>query len=114
MSVQRIANRDARAHIEEREEFTGSNIEAYDTASTTGTDLYVVLSYGAHFPMYIAESTYVTDGVVNWYGNKDKWGRTTTKHQSQCMPYHESITWFDTKDMIVIAKHGITGLAVGA
>jgi hypothetical protein len=111
MSVQRIANRDARAHVEEREEFTGSNIEAYDTASTTGTDLYVVLSYGAHFPMFIAEEL---EGVVKWYANKDKWGPTTSKHQSQCLPYHMGCTYFDTKDMIVMAKHGITGLAVGA
>ena len=105
----RIANRDARGCVQGREEFTGSNISAYDTASTTGTDLYVVLSYGDHFPMYIAEEH---DGVVKWYGNQDKWGPTTSVHQSQCHP-HESATWFSTDDMITIARHGISGLMAG-
>ena len=106
----RIANRDARAYVEVREEFEGSNITAWDTASTTGTDLYVVCSYGEHFPMYIAEEH---DGVVNWYGNEDKWGITTSKHKTQARPFTDeakSMQWFDTQQMILIMKHGITGM----
>ena len=107
MSIDKIANRDSRGYVQNREEFIGSNLLAYDTASTTGTNLYVVHSYGDHFPIYIAEEH---EGLVNWYGNKDKWGQTTSRHQSQANPHEESMVWFETADMIVIAKQGITGL----
>ena len=109
----RIANRDARAYVEEREEFEGSNLSGYDTTSTTGTDLYIVLSYGAHFPVYIAEEH---DGVVNWYGNEDTYSPSTSRHQSQSRPFTDEakcITWFDTDQMILIMHHGITGLMAG-
>ena len=114
MSIQRIANKDARSYVEHREEFKGSNCGAYDTSSSTGTDLYVVWSYKErdHFPMYIAEEH---DEIVRWYGNVDKYSQSTSRQQSQCMPYDtdEPIVWFPTDDMITLAKHGITGLAVG-
>jgi hypothetical protein len=106
----RIPNSTARRYVQEREEFTGSNVEAYDTSSTTGTDLYIVQSYGDHFPMFVAEEH---DGVVRWYGNADTWGPTTSKHQQQCRQYDVKHTWFGTDDMITIARHGITGLMAG-
>jgi hypothetical protein len=110
MSVQRVANKNCRGAVANREEFIGSNLEAYDTASTTGTDLYVVQSYGAHFPMYIAEAH---KGKVNWYGNKDKYSVSTSKQMTQANPHAANMMWFDTESMLVLAKHGITGLAGG-
>ncbi len=42
-------------------------------------DLYVVYSYGRHWPLWINWK-----GV--WFGNIDRYGRTTTKHFSQTHP----------------------------
>lgn len=104
----RVANRDARAYVQDREIFTGSNIFAVDTCTPAGSDLYIVYSYGEHFPMYIAEEF---NGEVNWYENQDGYSRSTQRQQSQCHP-HEDTTLFTTEQMRVLAKRGITGLAV--
>jgi hypothetical protein len=42
-------------------------------------DLYVVYSYGRHWPIYANWK-----GI--WFANEDKISRTTTKHQSQAHP----------------------------
>ena len=111
MATTRCANNDARRYVNKREEFMNNNstMYAHTIASTTGTDLYLVFSYGSHFPMYIAEEH---EGHVNWYGNMDKYRITTTNHQSLCRP-EADITWFDTNNMLVLMNYGITGLAAG-
>jgi hypothetical protein len=43
--------------------------------------LYVIYSYGSHFPMYVWDET-----AKIWLGNSDKYSRTTSTHQSKYRP----------------------------
>ena len=43
--------------------------------------VYVVYSYGDHFPTYIW-----SDAAQMWFANADKFSRTTTAHQSKAHP----------------------------
>ena len=70
---------------------------------------YVVYSYGWHFPMYIWDEV-----TQRWYGNRDKYSRTTTRHQYAANPTfftsdtpNRAITWLDTDKMIAIARYGV-------
>jgi hypothetical protein len=104
----KIANRDAREYVQHKQEFEGSNLYGETLCSQGLPAIYVVYSYGTHFPMYIYE--YLTE---SWYGNNDKRSRSTTKHQSQCSPTYDNdaITWLSTNDMKeVVFRRGITGI----
>lgn len=107
--------REARACVRYRTEFTGNNIYGrwiYDDKTIPNQELcptgavparYVVYSYGTHFPMYI------WDGSTGmWYGNKDKYSCTTSRHQSACSPPHVD-AWYDTHMMEVLARTGFVG-----
>jgi hypothetical protein len=103
----KIPNRDARLHVEQRKPFEGSNIRGKWLCPTNAEDverdgIYVVYSYGEHFPMYIyAENT--------WFENEDKVSRTTSKHQSQCRPTERTIllstAWM--KQLVAVGYGGI-------
>lgn len=56
-----------------------------------GKELYVVYSYGLHFPMYACIGG-------SWYGNSDRYSSTTSKHQS-CSRPRVSMTWVDTDSL---------------
>ena len=105
----RVANKDASKYVNELKEFKGSynkygkhntsifaeNIEAFDLY---GKELYVVYSYGYHFPMYIYDRQ---AGI--WIGSKDKHSVSTTRHQSHCRPsdlasIEDGGCWIDTAD----------------
>lgn len=75
--MERVANREARTYVNNRDEFKGNNtFGVWENES-----VYVVYSYGKHFPMY------VYDGFMDaWFGNHDKYSATTSKHQSQLRP----------------------------
>lgn len=67
-------------------------------------DNYVVYSYGRHFPMYFWD-----DSSATWFGNKDKYSRTTTRHQSYARPATrrpDDIQWVDTDTLKDIMHHG--------
>ena len=100
----RVANQNASKYVNELKEFKGSynkygkhntsifaeNIEAFDLY---GKELYVVYSYGYHFPMYIYDRQ-----AEIWIGSKDKHSVSTTRHQSHCRPSAEIKCWLDTAD----------------
>ena len=100
----RVANQNASKYVNELKEFKGSynkygkhnvsifaeNEPAFDLY---GEDLYVVYSYGYHFPMYIYDRQ-----AEIWIGNKYKETVTTSKHQSQCRPSAEIKCWLYTAD----------------
>ena len=98
----RTSNKDARQYVQARKPFQASNM----FADWYG-ERYVVYSYASHFPMYIYET--LTD---SWYGNKDKFSRTTTRHQSQARPTHapDAIHWLTTEGMHQIERDGTLGL----
>lgn len=61
-------------------------------------NLYVVYSYGSHYPMY------VYDYMANvWLGNKDRSTRTTNRHMSMVQPVswenRDQIMWMDTETL---------------
>ena len=100
----RVANKNASKYVNELKEFKGSynrygkhnasifaeNESAFDMY---GEDLYVVYSYGYHFPMYIYDRQ---AGI--WIGSSDRHSSSTSKHQSQCRPSEEIHCWLDTAD----------------
>jgi hypothetical protein len=45
-----------------------------------------------------------------WYGNKDKYSRSTSKQYSQLHPLTDGVQYFDTADMESIAYRGFIGL----
>lgn len=67
---------DMRNKVEARMLFKGNSV-----FSVWEGELYVVYSYGYHFPMY------VWDGAIReWIGNTDKYSSTTSRHQGKCRP----------------------------
>ena len=72
----KIANRDARKHTQQLKEFQGSNLYG-----ATRARLYVVFSYGEHYPMFIYDPSTQT-----WYENTTRWSVTTSKHRMQSHP----------------------------
>lgn len=102
----RTANSRCRKLVEQRLEFRGHNLFGEWRTKVREDDgsTYTVYSYGHHFPIYVWDRE-----AERWYGNKCKYSPTTSKHQSQAMPFGVEITWVDTDDLIAIAKHGVNG-----
>ena len=65
--------------------------------------VYVIYSYGSHFPMYVYDET-----SQEWLGNTDKYSRTTSSHQSKYRP-SEVAKWFDTATLRDIVGLGYVG-----
>jgi len=108
MSVQRTANSDARSLVQNRIDFNGNNTYArtHEANKDRPTDLYIVYSYGSHFPLFIAETF---EGITKWYENADRYSQTTSKHRSQLHPHYET-TKLLTKDMMRMTAYGIAGV----
>lgn len=85
----RVTLRTARESVRRRETFKGSNIWG---CSLRG-GLYVVYSYGLHFPMY------VWDRWAGWIRNTDKYSSSTSRHQSSCDPGVPDMLEIDTEQM---------------
>jgi hypothetical protein len=89
----RLANAETRGPISRREMFKTNSGAVYPRREGKDGVLYVVYSYGDHFPMW------VYDGHINqWFGNQDRASRTTSKQQSQTRPDVE-MTMCDTTKM---------------
>ena len=87
----KIANKDASEYINRCEPFKGSNT----FGEKHKANLYVVYSYGRHFPMYVYDYS-----TREWYENSDKYSSTTSKHQSQCRPREFDIRYeFSTAEL---------------
>ena len=76
----KIANKDAQTFVERRQRFDGSHLFARHLRA----GVYVVYSYGHHFPIYAH-----VGGV--WYANLDKYSVSTSRHQSQARPIFETV-----------------------
>ena len=98
----KTTNQDAREYVLKKEEFSTSHGTINGTHNLAA-NTYTVYSYGAHFPMYVYDYT-----TEQWYGNSDKYSRTTSKHQSTCRPPNVA-EWYPTHTMVEIANHGIAG-----
>jgi hypothetical protein len=91
----RVSGQKCRTYVTERKPFHNSNKQLY--GEWTRPNLYVVYSYGPHWPLF----AYCTD-TNTWYANWEKASRTTSKHYSQANPYtstaqpkpeHRSCAW---------------------
>ncbi len=89
----RVANKNASQYVNELKEFEGSNTFAENKVSFDDEGLYVVYSYGYHFPMYIYDRQ---AGI--WVGSNDRYSSSTSKHQSQCRPSEPVECWLDTTE----------------
>ena len=86
----RVANKNASQYVDELKEFEGSNT----FATNLNENLYVVSSYGYHFPIYIYDRQ-----AGMWIGNEDSYSVSTSRHQSQCRPSEGVECWLDTDQM---------------
>jgi hypothetical protein len=93
----KIANTNARVLVKSRMPFTGSNL--YGRWVTD--NLYVVYSYGEHFPLWIYD-----DSIAHWLENTSKYSRTTTTHKSRTNPYAGSTIDLSNDDMKSVIRHG--------
>ena len=80
-----IQNADVRDYVNKRKQFTTGNKTMY---SVTKDDIYIVYSYGEHWPMYIYDAI-----GREWFSNKDKpmnpngaTSPTTARHTSCARP----------------------------
>ena len=96
----RIANNKARDFVARREEFQGSNMFG-SWLDREGEKLYIVYSYGSHFPMYIYDND-----ANEWIANSDKYSRSTTRHQSQARPLSSGtdLYWLNTSEMLGVIR----------
>lgn len=81
------SNKNADTFTTNRQPFKGSNT----WGSWVTENLYVVFSYGHHFPIYAWD-----EELGLWFGNKDKYSRSTTRHQSQLRPITDRIEYIET------------------
>lgn len=106
----KIANKNAREYVLKQHPFKGNNLfgELFCPSpkdAIEGQSGYVVYSYGKHFPIYIALHL---GGHDVWFANKDKYSRSTARHQSQARPVWEGsgMCWLDTQWMLRIISGG--------
>ena len=104
----RVSNNKAREYVNSLDEFQGSNTKGIWQSWDEGAKkLYIVYSYGHHFPMYVYD-----DQENKWIGNKDKYSKSTTRHQSQLRP-SEVDMWLDTDEIKeVIINRGMVGYLI--
>jgi len=80
-----IQNADVRDYVNKRKQFITNNKTMY---SVIKNDMYIVYSYGEHWPMYIYDAI-----GREWFSNKDKpmnpngdTSPTTSRHTSYACP----------------------------
>lgn len=93
----RVSNVQMRSCVRRKEAFENSKKSVYAENISHG---YVVWSYGTHFPMYFWDQA-----TEQWFGNKDEYSQTTSRHQTMCCP-SDNITWLDTKRMARLIRIG--------
>ena len=93
----RVSGWKAREYVQKLLPFHNSNKQLY---AQWEDDLYVVYSYGRHWPLYINWK-----GV--WFANISKVSRTTTKHASQTHPLTQCVPMAKV-DMEYLLLFGIT------
>lgn len=107
-------NSKARKLVDGLTNFEGSNCfaETYPSHDTRPTNLYVVYSYGYHFPMYVAEWLEgESPSRATWYENTDKYSQSTTRQQSHTRPTASTIK-MNTEQMKRLSRDGIVGVVV--
>jgi len=112
----KISNNKAIEYIKKLEVFQGNNTYAEWLSHGSGDDsghheskkIYVIYSYGHHFPIYIYDAK-----EQKWIGNKDKYSPSTTRHQSLLRPSDEDIIWLSSDEMQKVRfNYGLVGYLI--
>jgi hypothetical protein len=85
----------ARAEVEGRRIFKVANRNTSNGSvySEARENLYIVYSYGYHFPMWVYDYS-----IGKWIGNEDKYSVTTSKQQGKTRPNNVSY-WLNTDSL---------------
>ena len=89
----KLSNSNVRNAVQNRVEFKNTNDTLFGKWETPF--LYVVYSYGEHFPMFLYDGTF---GRQGWAINTDKYSVTTSRHFSQAHPQCVTVG-SDTQEM---------------
>ena len=89
----KLSNSNVRRAVQNRAEFKNTNGTLFGKWETPF--LYVVYSYGEHFPLFLWDCNY-TYGA--WACNTDKYSVTTSKHKTVANPQCEMVS-SDTQEM---------------
>jgi hypothetical protein len=105
----KVSNKNARDCVNALAEFEGSNtFSKWYSFDEYARKLYVVYSYGRHFPMYVYD-----DEQDKWIGNKDKFSQSTSRHQSLLRPSDGVEMWLNTEGLReLINNHGLVGYTI--
>ena len=105
-----ITNREVIAYVADRLPFETKNktmygqwqrrFKAQPLEPEYASEMFVVYSYGPHFPMYAYDKAL---GV--WVGNKDRFSNTTSRHQSHAHPGTVN-HWLSTDSMRELTNIG--------
>ena len=95
------SNKQADTYTTNREPFKGSNTWGEWIGCSNSKGLYIVYSYGHHFPIYVWD-----EELGMWFGNADKYSRSTTRHQAQLRPRTDRIEYISTVDIRGLASAG--------
>lgn len=96
--AKKVSGWKARPMVQAKEAFTNHNGQLFGRWETP--TLYVVYSYGEHWPLFIwSERTEI------WYENEDKYGPTTSKHRTQTHPHQPTDHLSRYKMQAIIAAH---------
>ena len=112
----KIANRDARRHVQNRTPFKGANLygrfwqvsPAEGSTWERGNHGYAVFSYGEHWPLFVS-TTPVEGSEPIWFENEERHSVTTSKHRSQSHP-HQPTTLLSRSDMMFLLSRGYRAL----
>lgn len=99
--MNRPNNKDVGHYVKGRLEFQAHNMNGKWVSPNKREWLYVVYSYGEHFPMYV----YSQDSG-DWFENGNRYSNTTTRHKSQARPTSNTIK-VDTDTIREIVAFGV-------
>tara|TARA_R100001443_G_scaffold102276_1_gene110408 strand:- start:680 stop:985 length:306 start_codon:yes stop_codon:yes gene_type:complete len=97
--MKKTTNIECSEFVNKKIEFKASNIFSEHIKKDK---LYIVYSYGYHFPMYVKYKN-------TWYENSDKYSITTSKQQNQARP-NAKTKLMNTKQLKEMIR-GLNGLS---
>jgi hypothetical protein len=102
--VKNVLNSNMRKYVSALIPFVNGNKTVFADLKDNG--IYVVYSYGYHYPMLIWEPV-----SKMWFVNEDKVSRTTSMHKSKARPYNIMSYNLRTQAMIELSYNGYASLA---
>ena len=94
--MKKISNKNCAEFVENKVPFQANNIFTNDY----NEKMYIVYSYGYHFPMYVCD---IANGNI-WYENSDKYSVSTSKQQTQARPSY-NMQYKRTHELLEIIRN---------